>query len=220
MTEQINYGSVPAKWPYPVKYDVENRIETDVLIIGAGVAGAMAGLLAARRGVKVAVVDKAPVEVSGSGGTGLDHYLDCYSNPDCAFSVEEIISVENHEGYMTPRHDHRSYIHMKGAWDNLLELERLGLHFRDEEDEFKGAPFRDDKTKIMYAYDYGTRSTIRMRGGANLKKVIKDGLAKEKNAALYERVMMTSLLTEGGKPGARVVGATGFSEETGEFYVF
>ena len=32
--------------------------------------------------------------------------------------------------------------------------------------------------------------------------------------------MVTSLLTEGGRQGARVVGATGFSMETGEFYVF
>ena len=51
MTKLINYGSTPAEWPYPVKYGVENRIETDVLIIGAGVAGATAGLMAARRGV-------------------------------------------------------------------------------------------------------------------------------------------------------------------------
>jgi hypothetical protein len=38
-----------------------------------------------------------------------------------------------------------------------LELEKLGLPFPDEEDEFAGAPFRDDETKIMYAYDYKTR---------------------------------------------------------------
>ena len=39
MSNQINYGSVPAKWPYPIKYGEENRIETDVLVIGAGVSG-------------------------------------------------------------------------------------------------------------------------------------------------------------------------------------
>ena len=32
--------------------------------------------------------------------------------------------------------------------------------------------------------------------------------------------MVTSLLTEGGRQGTRVTGATGFSMETGEFYVF
>ncbi|MDR2615611.1 MAG: FAD-binding protein [Oscillospiraceae bacterium] len=220
MNERINYGSVPAEWPYPVKYGEETRVETDVLIIGAGVAGAMAGLMAARRGVRVAVVDKSPVDVSGSGGSGLDHYLDCFSNPDCAVTVEEVMAQPHEENYFVPKRDHRSYIHMKGAWENLLELEKLGLRFRDEEDEFKGAPFRDEKTKIMYAYDYKTRSSIRLRGGANIKKIMRNGLAREKTASLYERVMITSLLTEDGKRGERVVGATGLNEETGEFYVF
>jgi hypothetical protein len=34
MVNELNYGSTPANWPFPVTYDKENRIETDVLIIG------------------------------------------------------------------------------------------------------------------------------------------------------------------------------------------
>ena len=93
MSNHINYGSIPPKWPFPVKYDEENRIETDVLVIGAGIAGSMAGLMAARRGVKVAVVDKAPIDISGSGGAGLDHYGGCISNPDCGFTPEEYMEL-------------------------------------------------------------------------------------------------------------------------------
>ncbi|MBW1913259.1 MAG: FAD-binding protein, partial [Deltaproteobacteria bacterium] len=37
---------------------------------------------------------------------------------------------------------------------------------------------------------------------------------------IYDRVMATSLLTEGGRQGARVVGATGVNVRTGEFYIF
>ena len=219
MSNKMNYhGSVPAEWPFPVKYGTEHRIETDVLIVGAGAAGAMAALRAARRGVKVAVVDKAPVDISGSGGAGLDHYGNCISNPDCTYTPEEFMELPN--GTPHGKGDHRSYIQMKGSWNNILELEKLGMHFRDENDEFVGAPFRDDETKIMYAYDYKNKITIKMRGGADFKVYLKNGLLKEKNATLYERIMITNLLTEGGKQGARVVGATGFSEETGEFYVF
>ena len=222
LTDQVNYGSVPAEWPYPIKYDVENRIETDVLVVGGGVSGSMAGLIAARRGVKVAVVDKSPINISGCGGAGLDHYGGCISNPDCAYTPEEYLKLPPQSSFDGRRGggDHRSYIQMKGSWDNLLEMEKLGLKFRDEEDEFKGAPFRDDNTKIMYAYDYKTKSTIRMRGGADIKRYMREGLEKEKNATLFERIMITNLLTEGGKQGARVVGVTGFNEETGEFYVF
>ena len=37
---------------------------------------------------------------------------------------------------------------------------------------------------------------------------------------IYDRVMATSLLNEGGVQGARVVGATGLNNRTGEFMVF
>ncbi|NLV50990.1 MAG: FAD-binding protein [Clostridiales bacterium] len=220
LTDQINYGSSPAQWPYPVRYGSENRIETDVLVIGAGVAGSMAGLMAARRGVKVAVVDKAPISISGSGGAGLDHYNGCISNPDCAFTPEEYIEMQAKHPFFGRSVDFRSYIQIKGSWDNLLELEKLGLKFRDEEDEFAGAPFRDEKTKIMYAYDYKTKSSIRLRGGDAFKRIMREGLEKEKNVKIYERVMITNLLTEDGKQGSRAVGAAGVNEQTGEFYVF
>ena len=218
MANQLNYGASPPDWPYPVNYGKENRIETDVLIIGAGIAGVMAGLRAARRGVKVAVIDKAPIEISGSGGAGIDHYGSCNSNPDSGITPEEQMEMAPRMPGRTP--DHRSYIVMKGSWDNLLELERLGMRFRDEDDEFAGAPFRDDKTKIMYAYDYKNKTTVKLRSGADIKRYAKLGLQKEKTATLYERIMITNLLTENGKAGARVVGATGLHEETGEFYVF
>ena len=218
MADQLNYGAAPPEWPYPIKYGTENRVETDVLIVGAGMAGVMAGLRAARRGVKVAVVDKAPIEISGSGGAGIDHYGSCYSNPDSLITPEE--QIEMGSGMPGRMADHRSYIVMKGSWDNLLELERQGMRFRDEEDEFKGASFRDDKSKIMYAYDYTNKTTVKLRSGADIKRYAKLGLQKEKNATLFERVMITNLLTEDGKPGARVVGATGLNEQTGEFYVF
>jgi len=217
---KFNYGCTPARWPYPIRYGKENWIETDVLVVGAGVAGSMAGIMAARRGVRVAVVDKAPIDISGCAGAGVDHYLGCISNPDSLISPEEYMELPPQPGFDSHGLDHTTYIQIKGTWDNLIELEKLGLKFRDEDDEFAGAPFRDEKTKIMYAYDYATRSTIRLRGGHYLKKVMRDGLLKEKNVTLFERVMITNLLTEEGKQNSRIVGATGINEETGEFYVF
>jgi len=37
---------------------------------------------------------------------------------------------------------------------------------------------------------------------------------------IFDRVMVTSLLTEGGVQGAKVVGATGLNNRTGEFLIF
>jgi succinate dehydrogenase/fumarate reductase flavoprotein subunit len=43
---------------------------------------------------------------------------------------------------------------------------------------------------------------------------------KRLGVGIYDHVMATSLLNEGGKPGSRVVGATGVNVRTGEFYIF
>ncbi len=43
---------------------------------------------------------------------------------------------------------------------------------------------------------------------------------KRLGVEIYDRIMVTSLLTEDGGQGGRVVGATGFNVRTGEFYIF
>ena len=62
-------------WPYPVNYGRENEIDADVLVLGGGIAGCHAAISAAKRGARVAVVDKGPVIRSGSGGSGVDRSL-------------------------------------------------------------------------------------------------------------------------------------------------
>lgn len=52
-----------------------NHLETDVLIIGGGLAGCNAALGAAERGASVVVVDKGKIERSGDIGGGVDHFL-------------------------------------------------------------------------------------------------------------------------------------------------
>ena len=217
LTNQVNYGSMLPEWPYPVKYGVENRIETDLLVVGGGIAGGLAGIAAAKRGAKVAIVDKAPIKISGSGGAGLDHYLRCISDPNCTYTPEEYMDLPE-SGVITG--DHRKYITAKNAWNALMELEKLGLKIRDEDDEFAGAPFRDEETKLMYAYDYKNKVNIRIRGGHFIKQVMFDWLEKNDCATLFERVMITNLLTENGQSGAPVIGAAGLNVQTGEFYVF
>ena len=63
------------EWPYAVNYGKEKEIETDVLIIGGGLAGCYAAISAAKKGMSVAVVEKGAVIRSGSAGSGIDHWL-------------------------------------------------------------------------------------------------------------------------------------------------
>lgn len=214
MDFQTNRGFETYEWPYPVHYDRVKHITVDVLVIGGGLAGSSAGIAAARRGAKVAVCDKAPIKKSGCGGAGMDHWNTVLENPSSPMTTEENIEKGKDTGMC-----HRDYIAEKGTWEALLELEKLGLQIRDELDEFADTATRDEESKLLKAYDYREMVAVKLRGGNDIKTVLYQGLLEE-NVQLFERIMITALLTEGGKQGARVVGATGFSLETGEFFVF
>ncbi len=214
------------RWPYPVDYDIINRIETDVLVIGGGVAGCGAALGAARRGMKVAICDKAPMQYSGNSGAGIDHWNDVSEHPKSSRTTEEKYASNRGDrmnismfGRSGPTMTHRDYIATKGTWDALLELEKMGLPIRDVDGDFDGAPTKDDESGLLKAYNYDVVDSIKLRGGNFLKPVMYRTMKKE-GVKTYNRVMMTALLTEGGKQGARIAGGMGFSVETGEFYVF
>jgi succinate dehydrogenase/fumarate reductase flavoprotein subunit len=209
-------------WPYPVNYGKENEVSTDVLVLGGGIAGCHAAIMAARKGAKVAIVDKGAVIYSGSGGAGVDHWHGAIANPCCKLTLDDMIEFFNdHPHNFTGEYGNgiTFFILMKDSYDVLLDMEKMGIKIRDEDDEFVGAEFRDDETKLMFAYDYENRHVIRVRQGAKIKPALHKEL-KRLGVSIYDRIMVTSLLTEDGKEGSRVVGATGLNIRTGEFYVF
>ncbi len=203
-------------WPYPVNYGKENEYAADVLIVGAGIAGCHAAINAAKRGMKVAVVEKGATVHSGCSGAGVDHWGAAYGNPCCTSDIEQAAEASaRNRAYVNGM---ISYIIMRESYDALLDVEKMGMKFRDEDDEFKGAPFRDDKTKIMFAYDYTSRTNIRVREGAHVKPILYREMLRL-GVKVFDRVMATNLLTENGKPGGRVIGVMGVHVRTGEFYV-
>jgi succinate dehydrogenase/fumarate reductase flavoprotein subunit len=214
--------SQAALWPYPTNYGKENEVNADVLILGGGIAGCHAAVHAAKRGAKVVVVDKGPVIRSGSGGAGVDHWHAACTNPCSKVTPDEmmeIVKVFGDYSYGEFGNGITCYIQCKESYDALLDVENMGIKVRDVDDEFAGAEFRDEKTKLMFAYDYENRTCIRVNGGAHIKVALYKEL-KRLGVQIFDRIMVTSLLTEGGKQGARLVGATGMSIRTGEFYIF
>ena len=217
--QELIYDSVP-EWPYPVDYGKENEISVDVLILGGGIAGCHAAINAARKGMKVAVVEKGATIRSGSGGAGVDHWGAAVTNPCSNITPDHLVErVEKEDASGDFINGIVRYIILRESWDTLLDCEEMGLQFRDIDDDFAGAPFRDDKTKIMFAYDYTGRNNIRIRGGAKIKPILYKEMRKL-GIEIYDRIMATSLLTEEGKAGGKVIGATGVSIRTGEFYIF
>lgn len=207
----------PPRWPYPIRYGQVTEVNADVLVLGGGIAGCWAAISAAKMGRNVLLVDKAHVRRSGAGGSGCDHWQFAATNPACTLTPEELTQalIDNHGGWNCGIH---RYIQCREGWDALLELEEMGVKIRDSEGEFEGADFRDDSSALLFGYDYENRYTIRFWGTQ-----AKPALEKEcvrLGVKILNRVMVTSLLTEGGKQGARVIGATGFNVLTGDFYCF
>jgi succinate dehydrogenase/fumarate reductase flavoprotein subunit len=205
-------------WPYPVEYGEETRVEADVLVLGGGLGGCFAAIAAARKGLSVVLVEKACTVHSGAAGSGIDHWMACPSNPASSISPEEyavspITKFKGGYGNIIT-----SYITAKDSYDVLLELEQMGMKVRDTDDEFAGADFRDEETKLLFAYDYEYRHCIRVWGTGMKPALYRE--CKRLGVKIFDRVMVTSLLTEDGVQGNRVVGATGLHTRTGRFFVF
>jgi succinate dehydrogenase/fumarate reductase flavoprotein subunit len=232
----MNEGRPPA-WPYPIRFGQEQEIDTDVLVIGGGIAGCWAAISAARAGVRVALLEKGDVARSGSGGPGCDHWCNAPANPLSRVNPDEWAKVMSNHPYSNGI---GLQIQCREDFDTLLEMEQMGGKIRDTEDEYVGAEGRDDETKFMISPRYGVsdsyladphmgepgfnppekRNNVVIRvWGSTFKPILK----KECNrlgVQVFDRVMGTSLLNENGVQGARIVGATGLNSRTGEFLIF
>ncbi len=108
----------------------------------------------------MAVLDKGAVIRSGSGGAGVDHWHGAVGNPCCDITPEEFTRVADTYPFgVTSEYGNgiTCYIMAKESYETLLDLEGMGARVRDVGDEFAGAEFRDDSTKLMFAYDYTGR---------------------------------------------------------------
>ena len=227
-------------WPYPIRFDQEQEIDADVLVLGGGIAGCWAAISAARQGLNVVLVEKGDTVRSGAGGPGCDHWCNAPANPLSNVDPDEWAEHMADRPYCNGI---GIQIQCREDYDCLLELEQMGGKVRDTDDEYKGAEGRDDKTKFMISPRYTrvhsylasaetdedkikfynpdrTRNNVVIRvWGSTFKPALKKE-CKRLGVKIFDRVMVTSLLTENGVQGARVVGATGLNSRTGEFMIF
>jgi succinate dehydrogenase/fumarate reductase flavoprotein subunit len=210
--------STESVWPYPIQWDSVREIDdVDVLVYGGGISGCWAAIGAATWGARVALVEKGATLRSGASGSGCDHWESAATNPGSGVTPEELVEamISDNDGY---NNGISHYIECREGWDRVVDLERMGAKIRDIDDEFVGAEFRDEKTKLLYAYDYKNRFTLRVWGTTFKKALYKR--CRRLGVRIFDRTMAAGLLTEGGRLGARVVGGTAVSTRTGEVLVF
>ena len=212
------------QWPYENEVGIEETLTCDVLVLGGGLSGCFAAIAAAQKGQSVVLVEKGAVERSGSAGTGFDHWESACTNPCSEVTPEEIAKayVDEQDWYSNGI---AHYIECREGYDRLLDLESFGGKIRDTEDEFAGAEFRDEKTKLMFAYDYKNKFTVRVWGSTFKPALVKE--MRRLGVRILERTEATALLVskkrqagdEDGK-SVRGAGAMGMDVHTGKFYIF
>jgi len=184
----------------------ENVLETDVLVVGGGIAGCCAAAKAAESGLKVMMVEKSKSDRSGSSGQGIDHYsgffppgttpqqfLEIWKNmgPGAFFGGAEFINFSRL---------YRTIVNRRWASD---ELERFGVPMKWEHGDYEVADI----------YYHGGWTTLRVHW-MNVKPILAKAV-RERGVKVLERTMAVDLLTDKN----RVTGITALNTRTGDFSV-
>jgi succinate dehydrogenase/fumarate reductase flavoprotein subunit len=184
--------------------DSFQRIDTDVLVVGGGVAGSMAAIPALEAGLKVVICEKGKVlDHCGSIGCGVDHYLTIMdSGPE--WDTPEFLL--KHVPELTD-----GIVDMAVAGRVIHEMPRI---FRKIES--LGVDFRDRQTGDYYRLrSFGLPGTYHINfDGTDFKKHLGERVRKGK-ATVLMRTMVVQLLVRDN----RAYGAVAFNFRSGEWTV-
>ena len=182
----------------------EERIKTDVLCIGGGIAGIMAAIRAAELGASVVVAEKGNVQYSGCGRMGNDHfetYIPKEHGSDKDAWIEELLRTA--KGEILISKDLLRAQFMK-AYDIVKLWDKWGIPMKYKGRwEFSGHSFPDHPmTHIKYE-------------GRFQKKVL-TRQAKKRGVTILNRVMMLDLI----RNSNRVIGAIGTHTREEKLLIF
>ncbi len=182
-------------------------VESDVLVVGGGMAACRAAIRAREMGAEVTLIDKA--YVSRSGATTFTHVMMApppRKDEERATWFKEIIEDSEYLANQT-------WIEalLEEHAQRIEELEQMGVEFeKTREGRFNETIARGQRVGRSIHFD-GARMLEKLRA------------AMEKSGVrIIDRVMLTHLLTSDGlyPTSGRVVGATGLHTRSGQFMVF
>ena len=184
-------------------------VDTDMLVIGGGIAGAPAAVKAAESGLNVTLVDKSKVDRSGSAAQGIDHYAGAFPKGMSPQDWVDACMKIGNGGWRGLYYNAVGYIDMtllyrlaaNGMWA-IEELDRMGITMRWDDGEIR--PIRSVR-KIPF---------IRVHW-QNVKPELA-GALKKAGVNVLNRVMIVDLLKDS---AGRVTGATAINTRTGDFIV-
>jgi len=179
-------------------------IETDVLVIGGGMAGAFAAVKAKESGMEVVLVSKG--YVGRSGQTPWAHATGVF-NPEWGHKMEEWLEQSYIRGEYINNREWTETI-LRDSYDRYQDLVSWGVVFiKDEQGNYMKEAHEGASEALMWILHDGVSFDWVKPLRSYTQKV---------GVNILERVMVAELLKQDGC----VVGAVGFSIESGELYIF
>jgi len=182
-------------------------IETDILVIGGGLAGAFAAIKAKEAGAgKVTLVSKGKLGKDSVSTFAAGVWAGGFHPEDDRDTEFKKIALS--DGLGAGLYDEEWLnVFLDESYERLLEMDSWGVEWeKTPEGKFERKLCRWNQKMSMF---HGQQMMEAMA-----KKVKTSGIE------VIGFTMLTGLLTENGKPEERVVGAVGFNGRTGEFKVF
>lgn len=182
-------------------------VETDVLVVGGGLAGCFAAIKAKERGVDVTLVDKG--YVSRSGQTPFAHCTAVF-NPEWGHRLEAWMNPVTTNGEYINNREFTELV-IKDSYARYQDLISYGVEFLKDEN---GEPRIREYTEPA-----GPRAILwapRKHGVGYATMDVMRQYAKKSGVHFIDRITVTDLIKQDG----RVVGATGFSVDSSDLYIF
>lgn len=169
-------------------------IEADLLIAGGGIAGLMAAISAAEKGIQVIVAEKANTKRSGSGATGNDHFC-CYIPEVHGKDIEPILWEDLNSLHGNFQDVLLARTFLEQSYARVKDWESWGISMRPRGDwDFSGHAY-PGRPRIFLKY-----------AGYNQKEVLTRE-AKKRGAKIMNHLCITDVIAKDGE----VIGAIGVS---------
>jgi len=182
------------------KDTIDTEIQTDVLVIGGGLAGCFAAIAARKKGAHVIVIEKADIRRSGDATFGIDHvdllHDDQRISPE---SPKQAAQAIRQGVFVDDRLPHEDFA--RETYERVLDLEGMGCKVRRPDGDF---------IRVL-----GPNKSIIMMMSAD-QKINLAREVKRLGIKIFNRTMMTNLITHKGA----ISGATCLNIRTGKFNLF
>ena len=178
------------------------RLETDVLIVGGGLAGNNAAIGALEKGAKVLIADKSAIERCGAIAGGVDHFM-AYLGTDTWDTREAYLEWVGKIARGTVNLSVQNAVFCKELDAAIDRMERIGCTLKQSNGTYYRTSSMGQPGPFFINFN-----------GKQLKPLLARE-AKRLGAQVLEKCAITGLLTDNG----RVLGAVGFHIRTGAFYI-